>query len=182
MHTIGKGALILCGPPASRIEFRVVGVARASRMLPSCPTAASRFAGHGIGQPRAYRSKNRVSHIRARRSPGYLCESFESSFYVGDRSFVCSSPIHVCNDKLPSGCETTSLGLGRHSALPLEKAAKINEQSAALEGTKDTEMNRAEVLTRSAKVFPSIFREITTLSIRGYLPPIHKHWWFRAHA
>ena len=43
-------------------------------------------------------------------------------------------------------------------------------------------MNRAEILSRSAEMFPFLFREITTLSIRGFLPPIHKHWWFRAQA
>jgi len=43
-------------------------------------------------------------------------------------------------------------------------------------------MNRAAILSRSAVMFPFLFREITTLSIRGFLPPIHKHWWFRAQA
>jgi len=43
-------------------------------------------------------------------------------------------------------------------------------------------MNKAEIMSWSAEKFPSLFREITTLSIRGLLPPIHKHWWFRAQA
>jgi FkbM family methyltransferase len=43
-------------------------------------------------------------------------------------------------------------------------------------------MNKSEILSKTAQRFPSIFREIVTLSIRGFLPPIHKHWWFRAQA
>jgi FkbM family methyltransferase len=43
-------------------------------------------------------------------------------------------------------------------------------------------MSRAEILSRVAKKFPFVFREIATQSIRGFLPPIHKHWWFRAQA
>src|SRR6267142_1547465 len=41
-------------------------------------------------------------------------------------------------------------------------------------------MKRPDLLSRVANEFPFVFREIATLSIRGYLPPIHKHWWFRS--
>jgi len=40
-------------------------------------------------------------------------------------------------------------------------------------------MKRSEVFGLVAKRFPSLFRLIFTLSVHGYLPPIHNHWLFR---
>jgi FkbM family methyltransferase len=40
-------------------------------------------------------------------------------------------------------------------------------------------MKRSELFAAIAKRFPWLFRWIFTLSIRGYLPPIHNHWLLR---
>jgi FkbM family methyltransferase len=41
-------------------------------------------------------------------------------------------------------------------------------------------MKRSELFARIAKKVPSLSRLILTLSIRGFLPPIHNHWFFRS--
>lgn len=41
-------------------------------------------------------------------------------------------------------------------------------------------MKRSETITYFAKNFPSFSRQLLTLSIRGFLPPIHEHWLIRS--
>ena len=41
-------------------------------------------------------------------------------------------------------------------------------------------MKRSELFARVAKKSPSLSRQILTLSIRGFLPPFHKHWLLRS--
>lgn len=41
-------------------------------------------------------------------------------------------------------------------------------------------MNRSELATRIAKIYPPFFRTVFTQSVRGVLPPIHEHWLARS--
>ncbi len=41
-------------------------------------------------------------------------------------------------------------------------------------------MNRSELVSRVAKIYPPLFRSIFAHAVRGTLPPIHKHWLMRS--
>ena len=41
-------------------------------------------------------------------------------------------------------------------------------------------MTRSEALSRLARRFPVLSRSLITLSVKGYAPPIHRHWLFHS--
>jgi FkbM family methyltransferase len=60
-----------------------------------------------------------------------------------------------------------------------QRAPAVADVSKGLGGWRLTS-KRSEIATHFAKKFPSISRAILTLSIRGFLPRLHKHWLGRA--
>jgi len=48
------------------------------------------------------------------------------------------------------------------------------------QGSLEQDMKRSELVSRVAKLYPPLFRSIFAHSVRGTLPPIHKHWLMRS--
>src|SRR5208283_3222129 len=48
------------------------------------------------------------------------------------------------------------------------------------QGHLEQDTKSSELVSRAAKIYPPMFRSIFAHSVRGTLPPIHKHWLMRS--